>query len=62
MHEFLVGGGARAPEVPLHITVRFTQDGKLLSLNIQPKDQVLFDRAADAYLAPKEGFERTGSA
>lgn len=62
MHEFLVGPGARAPEVALHITVRFAEDGKLRSLNIQAKDQELFDRAADAYLVPKEGFERTGSA
>jgi hypothetical protein len=62
MHEFLVGGGARAPEIPLHVTVQFAEDGKLLSLQIEPKDQALFDRAADAYLVPRDPHDRADSA
>jgi hypothetical protein len=52
MHEFRVGGIVGGSEVPLHISVRFADDGRLASLTIQPEDQKLFDKAVDSFLQP----------
>jgi hypothetical protein len=59
MHEFEVGGRVGGPEIPLHIIVRFADDGRISSLVIQPKDQTLFDEAVDSYLNPRTNYEET---
>jgi hypothetical protein len=57
MHEFEVGGRVGGPEIPLHVSVRFADDGRISSLVIQPQDQVLFDEAVDSYLNPRTNYE-----
>ena len=59
MHEFEVGGRVGGPEIPLHISVKFADDGRISSLVIQPKDQALFDEAVDSYLTPRASYEET---
>jgi hypothetical protein len=59
MHEFVIGGTVGGPEVPIHITVRFADDGRLASLVIQPKDQAVFDDAVDSFLARHDPPGRT---
>jgi ketosteroid isomerase-like protein len=59
MHEFEVGGRVGGPEVPLHVSVKFADDGRISSLMIQPKDQMVFDEAVDCFLKPRTSYEET---
>jgi hypothetical protein len=60
VHDFLVGGSAISPEMPLRVTVSFDPDGRVTSLLIEPGDQDVFDAAVQGYLLPRRLLGEAG--